>query len=98
MSAAARLPVVVPKNRTVAGVHRPGIVRRGNIDHPINHQDPGADPGSTAGVQITVAKPAHDDRRGCPTTPPPAKSTSEPRIADACGTTARGQPRYPRQA
>src|SRR6185312_10822342 len=61
VGAATGLPVVVPEDRAVARIDRPGVIRRGHINHAIHHQDAPAKAGRAARIEVAIAEPADDD-------------------------------------
>src|SRR5262249_46455918 len=52
---AARLPVELPEDRSVARVHGPEIVGRRGVEHAVDHEDGSADLRGPAPVEIAAA-------------------------------------------
>src|SRR6185436_11218360 len=80
------LPEVAPQLVTVARIERLDVVRRGDVENAVDHQDRALDARGAAAAEVLAAFAADDDRR-----PAAAAAAAEPAAR------ARGQPRRPRE-
>src|SRR5262249_59325122 len=75
---AARLPVELPEDRSVARVHGPEIVGRRGVEHAVDHEDGSADLRGPAPVEIAAAFARRGERHVAAATAPSATPTPAP--------------------
>ena len=100
VSAATRLPVVLPEDRPVARVHRPDVVGRRGVEHAVHHQNRSADGRGPAGVELARSESADDDRVGGSAAPASSATTARSRRrrgSSGWAHAVRESPRDPRE-
>src|SRR5262249_53771910 len=92
---AARLPVELPEDRSVARVHGPEIVGRRGVEHAVDHEDGSADLRGPAPVEIAAAFASRGERHVAAATAASATATAWAAARTAAGAAARasGRPR-----
>src|SRR6185437_7365379 len=65
MRAAARFPVILPKNRAIPRIDCPRIIGSRHVDDAVHHENAAAKPRAAAAIEFARSQSAHNDRVRC---------------------------------
>src|SRR5690349_13370213 len=62
MGAAARFPVVLPKDRAIPRIDTPRVIGRRHVKNAVDHENAAAKPRAAAAIEFARSQSAHNDR------------------------------------